>query len=306
MSGQPGRASWTRYLTPDSRHRRLGLVCLGAGTSAVRVATLRPRTLDCYAVVLVTRGTGELRWGGRHFPIAAPTLFWLLPGVEHEYGPGSGNWDEWWALFDGAAARAYQDLDYVPRDDPLTPVADVAGLEVAFGALARACRPDDPDTDVQAAAALHQLILATRRCAVPDPVADTPVLAALLRHACRPVTIAAHARALGLTETALREATRRAAGCSPKEFVQRARLTRAKELLATTDLPVVAVAARTGYDDPAYFTRIFSRRVGMPPSRFREQERRAPAVATPASSTSGTSTQARSPRSVWSSTDPDT
>ncbi|WP_111257131.1 helix-turn-helix domain-containing protein [Jiangella anatolica] len=57
------------------------------------------------------------------------------------------------------------------------------------------------------------------------------------RHPCRQ---------LGLTEAALREATRRAAGCRPKEFILRARLTRAKELLAATDLPVAAVPARTG------------------------------------------------------------
>ena len=52
------------------------------------------------------------------------------------------------------------------------------------------------------------------------------------------------------------------------------RLGRAKELLAATELPVAAVARRVGYDDPAYFSRLFTRRVGMAPVRFRAQQSR--------------------------------
>lgn len=72
----------------------------------------------------------------------------------------------------------------------------------------------------------------------------------------------------------LRTAVRRGAGCSPKDYLLRIRLDRAKELLATTDLPVAAVARRVGYDDPAYFSRLFTRRVGVAPVHFRIQESR--------------------------------
>lgn len=34
------------------------------------------------------------------------------------------------------------------------------------------------------------------------------------------------------------------------------------------------MARRVGYDDPAYFSRLFTRRVGIPPVRFREQQGR--------------------------------
>ncbi|HEX6685228.1 MAG TPA: AraC family transcriptional regulator [Candidatus Limnocylindrales bacterium] len=265
--------SWSRYLTPGPAHRRLGLVCLGVGTSTGRLATQTARTLDCYALVLVSRGGGRLRFGGQDFTLSAPTLFWLLPGVEHGYAPEGGGWNEWWVTFDGDAARGYQTLGYIPKENPVAPLAEVAPLEAAFTMLARACRSEHPDTDVDAAVALHHVIATTRRCVMPSSIADMPVLAALLRDACLPITIKTHARNLNIPEAELRDATRRAAGCSPKEFVLRARLSRAKDLLATTDLPVAAVAMRVGYDDPAYFTRLFTRRTGTPPGRFRQLEK---------------------------------
>jgi AraC-like DNA-binding protein len=34
------------------------------------------------------------------------------------------------------------------------------------------------------------------------------------------------------------------------------------------------VSRRVGYEDPAYFSRLFTRRVGLAPIRFREQQGR--------------------------------
>lgn len=51
---------------------------------------------------------------------------------------------------------------------------------------------------------------------------------------------------------------RRGAGCSPKDYLLGIRLGRAKELLVATELPVAAVARRVGYEDPAYFSRLFT------------------------------------------------
>ncbi|MEV0113607.1 helix-turn-helix transcriptional regulator [Streptomyces sp. NPDC050844] len=73
----------------------------------------------------------------------------------------------------------------------------------------------------------------------------------------------------------MRDIVRQQTGHGPKECVQRLRISRAKELLAETDLTVVAVSRRTGFNDPGYFTRQFTRRTGVTPSAFRTQQRRA-------------------------------
>ncbi|MFE9932953.1 helix-turn-helix domain-containing protein [Streptomyces sp. NPDC005533] len=50
------------------------------------------------------------------------------------------------------------------------------------------------------------------------------------------------------------------------------RLSRAKALAARADLPVAGLARRVGYEDAAYFSRLFGRRVGGAPVRLRAQQ----------------------------------
>ena len=263
----PGRA---RYLTPTATHRTLGMVCLGVGAQHGRVPACRDRMLTCYAGVFVSAGRGRLRDAatGDH-PVTGPCLFWLRPGVTHSYAPDAGGWHERWVLFDGAATDAYTSLGYLPTGSPFTLVADAGAVSRAFARIEEACASGEPD--VAAGAAVHDLLVTVRR---HREGAEAPVLAALRRDAARAWPVAEHARRAGLSTAQLRDAVRAAAGCGPKDFLLGVRLTRAKELLATTDLTVAAIARRVGFPDAGYFARLFAQRVGVPPSAFRDQQAR--------------------------------
>jgi AraC-like DNA-binding protein len=67
----------------------------------------------------------------------------------------------------------------------------------------------------------------------------------------------------------LRAAVRNAAGTTPQEVILTTRMNQAKALLAESELPVAVIAREVGYEDPAYFSRLFSTRVGQPPRMFR-------------------------------------
>ncbi|MBP1991690.1 AraC family transcriptional regulator [Paenibacillus eucommiae] len=58
--------------------------------------------------------------------------------------------------------------------------------------------------------------------------------------------------------------------CSVIEYVHRLRIERAKCLLAETDETIAAVAAAIGYEDATFFNKLFGRRVGCSPGRYRE------------------------------------
>ena len=59
------------------------------------------------------------------------------------------------------------------------------------------------------------------------------------------------------------------AGCTTTDFILAIRISKAKELLRGTSLPVWEVAQRCGFSDNAYFSTLFKKTVGCTPMQFR-------------------------------------
>lgn len=81
----------------------------------------------------------------------------------------------------------------------------------------------------------------------------------------------AMADALGMTACLFARRFRRSFGSPPYAFVKSKRLERARRLLATTGLPIKAIAADCGFCDQAHMTRMFSAEFGEPPAVFRRK-----------------------------------
>lgn len=80
-----------------------------------------------------------------------------------------------------------------------------------------------------------------------------------------------YADRLGVSSAQLNNTCRREAGQSAKALIHERLLLEARRLLAYTDLDITTVALTLGFDDPAYFSRFFSRHQQMSPSAYRER-----------------------------------
>lgn len=60
---------------------------------------------------------------------------------------------------------------------------------------------------------------------------------------------------------------------SPQEYLTLFRLTRAKEELTLTDIPVANIAVNCGYQDPQVFTKAFKNKFGITPLKYRKWDR---------------------------------
>ena len=85
-----------------------------------------------------------------------------------------------------------------------------------------------------------------------------------------------------LAERTFKRRFAQATGLTPLDYVQRLRIEDAKRQLERTDTPIDEISWRVGYEDPAFFRRLFKRTAGLAPGAYRKRFR-IPSFARPAS-----------------------
>lgn len=106
----------------------------------------------------------------------------------------------------------------------------------------------------------------------------------LADHYSGPHPVARMVARSGLPERTFKRRFKAATGYAPVEYVQALRIEEAKQLLETTDFPTDVIASTVGYEDPAFFRRLFKRRTGVTPARYRQRVQVITHLAPPAES----------------------
>jgi len=78
-------------------------------------------------------------------------------------------------------------------------------------------------------------------------------------------------RLSGIAERSFKRRFRSATGMSPIEYVHMLRLEAAKQRLESSDQSAEAIAFEVGYEDAAFFRRLFRRHVRLTPSQYRKR-----------------------------------
>jgi AraC-like DNA-binding protein len=175
--------------------------------------------------------------------------------------------------------------------EPLVLIREHAGQPLLARLLAELARDIPPGTMAhrpaqrlrcQAAAALA-VAMALEQIASPAEtisdaasVSDAVVLAAqrtIDAHLAEPLTIAALARAAGLSDDHFARRFQRASGRTVMRWIQERRIAAAADRLLHSDEAVEAIAQATGFANRFHFTRIFTRHIGTPPVAYRRQHR---------------------------------
>jgi len=157
-------------------------------------------------------------------------------------------------------------------DPPLSSVAhdlDRIGYEAAW--LLDRLMSGEP---APAAPILLEPLRVVARQSTDTVAVSDPVLARALRfireHACDGIGVSDLGRETHLSRRTLERRFFKELGCTPHEEILRAQLDRVKRLLAETNLPLEAIARRTGFTHTSYMVALFRRKTGQTPGAYRK------------------------------------
>nr|WP_297283631.1 AraC family transcriptional regulator [uncultured Agathobaculum sp.] len=110
---------------------------------------------------------------------------------------------------------------------------------------------------------------------VEKPVEEPHVLGRRIkeyidRHYMEPITLQSMGEALHISPYYLSHVFKQMSGYSPVQYLLRRRIGEAQTLLITTDLSITRIAEMVGYDTQSYFNLQFTKNVGMPPNKYRQ------------------------------------
>lgn len=149
-------------------------------------------------------------------------------------------------------------------------------MEMIFHSLAA----EEPRAEAFANSLLHALL--TKVLSVTEdtgidekPVDEPPILGRRIKeyidkHYMDPITLQSMGETLHISPYYLSHVFKQMSGYSPVQYLLRRRIGEAQTLLITTDLSITRIAEMVGYDTQSYFNLQFTKNVGMPPNKFRQ------------------------------------
>jgi len=127
---------------------------------------------------------------------------------------------------------------------------------------------------------VEPISIVTRRSTEVLAIEDRQIAAVarfIREHACDGIDVGDLVQLVNGSRSTLERRYQKITGHSPKHDILRFRLNRAKELLMETDFSLAYVAGKIGLKHTEYFSRIFKKKVGMTPAKFRARSQMAKA-----------------------------
>ena len=208
--------------------------------------------------------------------------FVILPaGVPHTYGASENPWTIYWVHFSGEHSPIYVKGAQTPQGIDVKINSRIHNRNSLFEEMLVTLEQGTQLEDLRYVSSLLHYYLATMRYLhqyrhAQSDLSIAPIDAVI--HYMKEniethISLEDIARYMGYSVSHFSAFFRQHTGHSPIHYFNILKIERACELMRDTNLKLNQISYRVGIEDNYYFSRLFSKHVGMSPSAYREQLR---------------------------------
>ena len=231
-------------------------------------------------LIVCVAGAGRFEIQGHSSHLKAGQALMIPRGIPHIYeADGKDPWSIHWMHFKGRDADSY--LQFLPDGEFRLPLAHkcMTEIENLFHSAYAAIAHDYSQPNILYLAQLchHLLGLLFFHNRAYSPSLRAPVshdlhrtVDYIMQHCAEPLTRDDLSRHAGLSVAHFSLLFQRQTGVSPKQFLIQQRMRLACHLMDTTSQTIREIASLSGYEDPYYFSRLFSKTIGHSPREYRK------------------------------------
>lgn len=250
---------------------------------------IREKVIDQYVLIYCVDGSGFYVVDGKRYEVERNQYFILPAGKPHEYGATAGKqWTIYWLHFRGDHAPVYAEGAQKPQAINVTPTSRISDRINIFEEILTTLHAAASLEDLRYASSLLHHFLASmrylgqfRRAGKDESHGNKPSLyndgkgtveAAIhymQENIENRITLADVLRYVGYSQSHFSAVFKKHTGQSPLAYFNRLKIEYACRLLKETDLKMNQICYKIGIDDPFYFSRMFSKQMGMSPTEYR-------------------------------------
>lgn len=242
----------------------------------------RPRGSRGFVFLYCIEGSGWVKFEGEDIIVTRKQGVFLRPGRMHEYGASKTHpWSYYYIHYEGALAGSYTRMILDEKESGTYWIKETYEYLKCFSMILSYLQKgwDFPNM-LMASAYLHQLLsyiylkkeMNAQGIRNTSPETRIQTIAEMIEeNPQNNVSVLELARAANLSSSRFRELFKQSIGMSPKQYILEMQLKKSKELLVSGDLCIHEISERVGFSDSHYFSRIFSRKIGISPSEYKEK-----------------------------------
>ena len=216
--------------------------------------TWGPGIRDHYLIHLVLSGKGEFEVGGRTWQVSTGDLFFARPSQLIRYTADEQYpWEYSWVGFNGACAHKLAAQLPFTDDAPVHHTSDPDGMRAALANIysSRGLQPQDEAAMV---GYLYLFIAALMKETIAGKPHSTSSSSQYVLNAIKYIQFN-YSHDISIDDV-------------PIDYLTEYRINEACKLLRAGHLSIAEVAVSVGFFDQFYFSRVFKRAKGVPPSKY--------------------------------------